>query len=99
MSFRTQIQSLRPIAVSEALAFNASAESAVMPEGTRQVKVASTQDAYLEFTKTGVTAATPTSMFISGDKADRYFDINAGEVIAAIKVTTAGTLYITPMGK
>ena len=99
MSYKNHFQTLRPIGTSEAVSFSAtSTQSAVIPDHCFEVRLTATEDCFIEVGK-NPTAAVNTSMFISGDKAERYFHVHPGEKIAVIQEDTSGTLYITPMGR
>ncbi len=99
MSYKNIFQTLRPVAASEAVSFNAtSAQSAEVPAHCFEIRLVATEDCFVEI-GTNPTAATSTSMFISGDKSERYFHVHPGEKIAVIESSTGGTLYVTPMGR
>lgn len=73
----------------------ASAQSTAVGDYTKVIKLSATQDMYVEF---GLNpTATATSMYLAGDKADRYFKIRPGEKVACLQISTAGTLYIHEM--
>ncbi len=80
--------------VSQGLAFTgASAQSTAVGETTTLVRLFATEDC---FVKVGAnpTAVANTSMFIASGIYE-YIGIKPGEKIAAIRLTTSGTLYIT----
>ena len=94
-----RVQALKPLPGSgQTLVFSGTSAQATNAVGdqTKWIKIASAQDCYIEL-GANPTAVAGTSMFMAGDKADRYFLISPGHKIAAIQVSTGGTLYITEM--
>lgn len=79
--------------VSQKVSFTAtSAASSAFSSDVTVVRVYSDQDCYIEFGT--VPTATTSSLFLPGGITE-YFGVAASYKVAAIRVTTSGTLYVT----
>ena len=91
-----QFQTLRPAGSSQVVSIGSSStQSSAMPNYISEIKLAASSDCYVEFGASPT--ATATSMFLAGDKIDRYFHFKQGDKIAVLQVSGAGSLYVTPM--
>jgi hypothetical protein len=85
----------RPSGVNEVVAFDASAASAAIAAECFMVEVVASQNCYISIEAAPVATAV-NGMYIVKDWP--YFvKVTPGEKIAAIKVTTAGSLYISQL--
>ena len=85
----------RPSGVNEVVAFDASAASAAIAAECFMVEVVASQNCYISI-EAAPTATATNGMYIVKDWP--YFvKVTPGEKIAAIKVTTAGSLYISQL--
>ena len=85
----------RPSGVNEVVAFDASAASAAVAAQCFMVEVVASENCYISI-EAAPTATATNGMYIVKDWP--YFvKVTPGEKIAAIKVTTAGNLYISQL--
>lgn len=75
---------------------------AALPAGSVIVRLAATEDMYIKFGNTGLSAAATDILFLAGTEVmavPRDSNGNLYDYIAAIQVSTAGVLNIVRMGK
>lgn len=73
---------------------SSAAISTAFASGTRIVRIVATEDIHLKFA-TSPTAAT-SDPFLPANQVE-YFKVTAGEKVAAIQNSAAGTVYVTEM--
>ena len=86
----------RPNGVNQVVAFDASvATGTAVSDGCFMVEVVAAQNCYISIA-TAPTATAANGMYIVKDWP-YFIKVNPGEKIAAIKVTTAGNLYVSEL--
>ena len=92
----TQSMYFRPNGVNEVVAFNASAATATaVSDSCFMVEIVASENCYISI-ESAPTATAVNGMYIVKDWP--YFvKVTPGEKIAAIKVTTAGNLYVSEL--
>lgn len=76
-----------------------STESAnAVSDGIKILKLAADQDMWIDIEPAAIADATAsTSMFLAGDKLDRYFACSPGDKVSARAVSTSGSVWVTEM--
>ena len=93
---RTQFDVSRaPVGASQKVDYDGSVQSTAFPGNTNLVRLVSTTDCFVELGE-NPTAAANTSMFLPAYSPE-YIVANPAWKVAAIKLTSAGTLYVTPV--
>jgi hypothetical protein len=69
--------------------------TAVVPTGTRVVRLLSTTDCFVEITRAGTAAVANTGMYLPA-LTPEYVQAGDGFKVSAIRVAADGTIYVTP---
>ncbi|MGB1538306.1 MAG: hypothetical protein ACPHAN_11380 [Pseudomonadales bacterium] len=92
----SQSEYFRPNGVNQVVAFDASAAtSTAVSDGCFMVEVVCSQNAYIAIAATP-TATASNGMYIQKDWP-YFIKVNPGEKVAAIKVATAGNMYVSEL--
>jgi hypothetical protein len=81
--------------VTQAVAYTTSAQSAAFAAATTQVRLTSTTDAYVAF---GANPTATNANFLLPALTPTVFTVTGGQKVAALQVTSGGTLNVAEIG-